>query len=210
MKYVVLVNGSLRSGKSSSLAFLKAFGRKLESGGLEIRVETIQTRRDGGLPDKTFIALGRGDAIVLAFPLFSYCLSGSFIAFLENWYGRAKREGRINAGTRVYAIVNCGHAEPEINAEAIRVIANFCRRMGISWRFAVSIGGGAVVAACKSVPLMNLNLRKALSAIAADIALEGCDEKETILLRPPMPKALMFWIRDIVLSKARSPGAAAT
>jgi hypothetical protein len=210
MKTIVLVNGSLRGRKSASQTFLSALSRKLVPGELEARIESIQVRRDGALTAEIFEVLAHADAIVLAFPLFSYCLPGAFIAFLENWYGCAKRSGRIGAGTRVYAIVNSGHAEPEINEEAIRVVKNFCRRMGLRWSFAVAIGGGLLVAACISIPLLNAKVSAAIAALSADIAQEGRGEEETILVRPPIPKKLCFFFRDLVLaaSKRNRPKAA--
>jgi hypothetical protein len=128
--------------------------------------------------------------------LFDYCLPGALMSYLESWYRMSAQVGADIAKTRVYAIVNSAHAEPEINAEAIRVIANFCRRAGLSWRFAIAIGCGPLVKAALSFPLAGSKARKAFAAMAEDIASASVEPRKTILVRPPLPKGLIFWIRD--------------
>jgi hypothetical protein len=210
MKDIVLINGSLRGGKASSLAFLHALRRKLESKGRMTRLLTIGAKSGGGLSTPDYEALSRADAIVLAFPLFSYCVPGALMRFLEQWYRFARSDGKNRAGIKVYAIVNSGCPKPEINAEAIRVVANFSRRMGLRWGFAVAIGGGMLVRIIMAWPLAGRAARRALAAVAQDIAGGESGASRTINVRPPLPQALMDRARDIAIGQGtRGKGATA-
>lgn len=209
MSSIVFVNGSLRGKKASSRTFLDLLEGELGGEAKSIRRVGIAPSEDGGFSAATLDILSEADAIVLAFPLFVYCLPGALMAFLESWYRCAKSRGAPGAGTRVYAIVNCGHAEPEINAEAIRVLANFCRRMGLTWGFAVAVGGGPVVAAAARLPLLGRSARRAFAAMAAGLESGGAGPRQTVLLRPPLPKEVLFFFRDLVMRKATKERTAA-
>jgi hypothetical protein len=199
----VFINGSLRGRKATTTSLLKALERELGSSAVEAMNLQIRARPDGGFTMESFVILKGAKAIVIAFPLFVYCLPGALMAFMENWYLAVSREGRAGMKTRVYAIVNSGHAEPEINTEAIRVIANFCRRTGFDFRFAIAVGCGPLVKATIDVPLIGSKARKAIASMASDIVHSDDAVHGTILVRPPLPKRLIFWIRDtFFLNKA--------
>jgi putative NADPH-quinone reductase len=93
-------------------------------------------------PDDALSAMRNADVIVMAFPLFVYSLPGALVRLLEDYWICFRNAGDRHTAARMYAIVNCAFTEPEINEDAIRVVKSFCRKLGITWRFAVSIGCG--------------------------------------------------------------------
>jgi hypothetical protein len=78
----------------------------------------------------------------------------------------------------------------------------------IAWNFVVAMGGGFLVAAVLRWPVIGVTARKALAAMADGIARESAAVEESILVRPPLLKGLMFWIRDLVMHKSRARGKA--
>lgn len=102
-------------------------------------------------------------------------------------------------GTRVYVVVNCGYADPKVNAEAIRVVRNFCARLGLEWRFAVEIGCGPVVVMAAPV---DLRLRRALKSMAADLEAPAPAARDDVLLWPLLPRVFMDTICQSLDRKA--------
>ena len=156
---------------------------------------TVNTQARGGYPSNTLSVINRADAVVIGFPLFVYSLPGALTRLLEDWHQRRRAPEPGGQNLRVYAIVNCGFALPETNGEAIRVLMNFCGRLGLRWRFAVSIGCGPVVVMTRRIPLLNRGLDRALSEIATDIRAPRPGERDTILVRPIIPKSVGIAIR---------------
>jgi hypothetical protein len=56
--------------------------------------------------------------------------------------------------TSVYAIVNCGFPEPEINLEAMRVMESFCQHTGRTFGGGVLIGCGGMLIDAQDAPFM--------------------------------------------------------
>lgn len=196
---VCLVSGSLRGRKATSYRLLDRLNRFLNPSQVEVTRVLARARLAESYPEEDLAALAGADAVVFAFPLFAYCLSGAAIRLLEEWARFAVNRPAAERA-RVYAIVNCASAMPEISAEAIRVVRNFCARLGLEWRFAVAIGGGPI--AVMTAPI-DLKLRRALRSIAADIQ-TGSHEPPTddLLIRPMLPKVLMNSVREYLDRKA--------
>ncbi|MGA2478115.1 MAG: hypothetical protein ABSG63_05125 [Spirochaetia bacterium] len=189
---VCLVNGSLRGLKASSFRFLSRVGKLLGDGNVDITRISVRAHLPNGYPEDTLAAVNSAETVVLAFPLFVYCLPGGFMRFLEEWARHASIHPAPRR-TRVYAIVNSGSALPETNEEAIRVIKHFCSRLGLQWRFAIAIGGGMAV---QAMAFMDLRLRKAMMSIAADIRAGSCEPVDNIPLKPLLPRILMDTVRE--------------
>ena len=71
-----------------------------------------------------FNSLQEADAIVMIFPLYFFCLPAMLTRFLQDF---AEQMPKAANACAVYAIVNCGFPDPEINAEAMRVVEMFAR-----------------------------------------------------------------------------------
>ncbi|HVO38482.1 MAG TPA: hypothetical protein VMV03_05570 [Spirochaetia bacterium] len=198
---VCFINGSLQGEKASSLFFLRALQSLLDRDPARPDIVTVGCRTRGRHSKEDIAAIRSADAVVIAFPLFVYSLPGALTRLLEDWQAsfadaeQAKGAGSDPEGARVYAIVNCAFARPETNREAIRVLQNFCGRTGQRWRFAISIGCGAVVVMTSRIPVIRRALTSALSRIAADILGEAAGGRETISVRPIIPAFVGITIR---------------
>ena len=202
MKTICFINGSLRGEDASSLKFLHSVEKMLSDKEFEKSFVTLKAKVRGDYPEETLKTMGSAHALVIAFPLFSYSLPGALMRLLEDYYAYARKGGRSESA-KVYAIVNCGFAAPEINGEAIRVMRNFCKRTGLEWRFAISIGCGPLAALTRVIPFLNMRIRRGFSEIADDIRDERREAKETFLVKPFISKAILVAIRDRMERKAQ-------
>ena len=201
MKSVCLVNGSLRGRSASSLIFLNDLAARLVAPEFSSSLIGMTPGRSLPRPTRAFGAMACADAVVLAFPLFAYCLSGGFVRFLEDYLEYLDSEGGTRSGTRLYAIVNCGYPDPRITVEALRVVRNFCARAGLEYRFSVAIGCGPAAVMTRKVPLLNRKINRAWRSIASDIESPG-GGREDIFVRPGIPKAILLRIKDAYEDKA--------
>lgn len=189
---VCLVNGSLRGRKASSLRFLSMVDKRLSRRGIVAERVAVRARVPHGYLADLLGTLDQAGAVVLAFPLFNYCLPSGLMRLLEAWAGwEGRRPGP--RPTRVYAIVNCAYPVPETNLEAMSVMRHFCDRLGLQWRGAIAIGGGPVAALTASV---DVRLHRAIGRIVADIESEEGGPMEDAFLRPLLPRAIMDGFRE--------------
>ena len=189
---VCLVNGSLRGQKASSFHFLSRLERNLHAAEIVSTQVSVRARPRQGYSEDTLATLDRADVLILAFPLYAYCLPGGFMRLLEEW-ARHAHDGPARKPQRVYAIVNCGFVSPDTNAEAIRVVKHFCARLGLRWRFALLIACGPAVIATESV---DLRLRRAMRRIVADIQSDTCEPADDVPIKPLLPRIIMDTVRE--------------
>ena len=105
--------------------------------------------------------------------------------FLVDYHNYSIASGNIKNKVKIYAIVNCGFPEPEINLEAVRVIKSFSQHVNAEFRFGVLIGGGAMMVAAQKAPFMKKavqKLRSAFSSLAADIQHENSATKDSFYI----------------------------
>jgi hypothetical protein len=195
MKNVCLINGSLRGKESSSLSFLNSIKERLPDPEYCVNTVNVKARVNSTYPSQDLEALAKADAIITAFPLHAYCLPGSLMKLLEDFYRYAVSGGKYNKEACVYAVVNCAFHDPEINREAVRVIQNFCGRLEIRFRFAVAIGGGIIVAMTKNTPVINWKLNKAFAQIVRDIQ-KPEEFLKDFYIKPIIPKFVMMRVKD--------------
>jgi len=130
------------------------------------------------------------DAIIISFPLYYFCLPGMLTRFLVDYQTYCTARGKLNKQVKVYAIVNCGFPEPEINLEAVRVIQSFSRHLNAEFRFGVLIGGGSMMVAAKEAPFMKKAVQKlnsAFTSMAVDIQAENFTTMESIYIEAKYP-----------------------
>ena len=132
-------------------------------------------------PEAAFEKIRNADAVVLAFPLYIYCLPGLLIRFLQEYETFLKTSNRKQNAANVYAVVNCGFPEPYINEEAVGVIKSFCRQTGMNFRSSVLIGGGVMITKATKAP----PVKKVLKEIDAAFSAAAKDMQESPLRQPP-------------------------
>jgi hypothetical protein len=165
VKNICFVNGSPKGKKSNSLFFLNKLDSEMNESDYNKNYIHVTSSINSGKVEEDFKIMSSADAIVFTFPLYVFCLPGVLMRFLEDYYMYLKSSNGYNKDVRVYAVVNCGFPEPIINNEAIRVLKNFCIRLNLNWRFAVSIGMGEVVGSTKDVKFMQRLCRKVYASI---------------------------------------------
>jgi len=203
MKNVCLVNGSLRGAKAASLQFLKDLDVKLDNADFTKTVLTVRAKVKDSYPTDMLKSLAATDAIVFIFPLHNYGVPGAMFKLLEDFYRYVKTGNPYNKNTKIYIIVNCGFARPIINAEAIRVMKNFGRRLSLNWRFAVCIGTGPVVMLERKIPFLHLKLKKAFTNIAADITGSSDKPVENYFIKPVIPAPVLIKIKNYYEKKGQ-------
>jgi hypothetical protein len=194
IKKVVLASASPKVDQDWAVsAFLAKYGSdKLQQTGLS--VETIKVRHTlmHHETDQAFETLQRADAIVLIFPLYFFCLPAMLTRFLQDFVAKYPIADHT---THVYAIVNCGFPESDINMEAMRVVECFAKQTNRSFLGGVMIGGGGMVIGAKDAPFMRpiFELIDGLFARVARDVLSGQPEPMQIAeASPKFPKWLYF------------------
>lgn len=191
MKNVVLISASPKiNDQSVSKEFLKMAGSQISA---NVFQKTFIDVRKSILTDnlaEDFETLSKADVIIISFPLYYFCMPGILTRFLVDYYNYYTVRGNVGKHVKVYAIVNCGFPEPEINLEAVRVIKSFSQHINAAFRFGVLIGGGPMMFAAKNAPFMKKaiqELNDAFSSIAADIKHEYSAKMDPIYIGVNFP-----------------------
>jgi len=186
MKDIVFISASPKINEHSvSKEFLDMAGSHIN--GEVFRKTFIDVRKsvsDHKLLE-AFETLSKADVIIISFPLYVFCIPGLLTRFLVDYYNYYTASGLVKNKVKVYAIVNCGFPEPEINLEAVRVINSFSQHINAEFRFGVLIGGGPMMIAAKNAPFMKKAVQKlhdAFSSIVTDINHESSDKIEPIYI----------------------------
>ena len=100
---------------------------------------------------KAYAELSQADVIILVFPLYFFCMPAMLTRFMQDF---AVQYPASDHKASVYAIVNCGFPEPEINREAMRVVECFAHKTGRFFGGGVMVGCGGMLLAAKDAPFM--------------------------------------------------------
>ncbi|HWP97328.1 MAG TPA: NAD(P)H-dependent oxidoreductase [Syntrophomonadaceae bacterium] len=198
MKNIVLINASPKVNEPSTSEYLvDAIGKHIDDATtnkffINVRhsIAKHKTRED-------FETIFNADAVIIAFPLYIFCMPGILTRFLEDYYKFYIERGEATSNVKVYAIVNCGFPEPEINLEAIRVIKSFCYHINAHFRFGILIGGGGMLHGAKDAPFMKktlTNLNDAFLTIAKDIENVELNKLENLSIAVNFPRRLFFFM----------------
>jgi len=191
MKKVVLVSASPKINEHSvSKEFLEMTGNQINADlfsktFIDVR-KSISTHKQA----EDFATLSKADVIIISFPLYVFCMPGILTRFLVDYSNYYTVGPNNKSKVKVYAIVNCGFLEPEINLEAVRVIKSFCQHIKAEFRFGVLIGGGAMMFAAKNAPFMKKSVQKlndAFSSMAEDLKHEDSAKTDHIYIGVNFP-----------------------
>lgn len=200
MKKVVLLSASPRTDRqTASGTFLAMLAPLFDRKDAEVMTVDVRGCMARGETGEAFAALFEADAAVVAFPLYFFCMPGMLTRFFERYIDFAAAKGGARPGKRIYAIVNCGFPEAEINEEAVRAAASFSRAAGAVFRFGVLIGAGGMVVGAKDAPFMKKTeeaLAHALSRIAEDALGDAAGSAENIMIAPRFPRRLYYFLAD--------------
>lgn len=193
MDDIVLLNGSPRMKGSTSMKLLELFNNRL---GNDCNATVIEASRSilhkKQLQD--YACMAKAEAIVIAFPLYVYCLPGALIEFLagyRDYIGRIEKRSE----QKIYAIINCGFPESRINDDAALVIKSFCKEIRAEYRFSVLIGSGGMLQPLKAMPAVHKmwkHIGSAFDQIVCDVC--GKNVRADIHIDSRLPKKLFFFI----------------
>ncbi len=198
MKKVILINGSPRTEEKTTSAEITGQLEKMLRKP-ETETYTIRVRKSlNSAPESDYEKMAAADAIVFTFPLYYFCLPGMVMGYLQN-FEMYCREHKIHPqAAKVYAVINCGFPEPEINTEAARVISCFCMHMGMQFRFAILIGAGPVI--FQQMPpavKARKQLDTAMLQIADDIGSNADIMHENISIQVKFPQWLYYFFGSL-------------
>lgn len=200
MKNIVLVNASPKINEPSASKYLiDTLGGYIDEDSANKSFIDVRQSFTKHKNEENFAAILKADAIVIAFPLYIFCLPGMLMRFLEDYYQFYVDNGRIAGKAKVYAIVNCGFPEPGINLEAVRVIKSFCSHINADFRFGVLIGGGGMLLGAKDAPFMKKTMRhlnEAFLAIARDIDGNDLKNMDNISIPVNIPRRFYLFMGD--------------
>ena len=141
-----------------------------------------------------FEIIQNADAIVLIFPLYFFCMPAMLTRFLQDF---AVSKPKSNKACTVYALVNCGFPEPEINLEAMRVVEQFALQTGRVFGGGVMIGCGGMIIGAQGAPFMREVMEQVDALFArVDLGLSQSDsiEPKIVATAPKFPRALYFLV----------------
>lgn len=202
MKNVVLVSASPKINEQSvSKEFLELAGSQINDDLFNKTFIDVRKSISTHNLSEDFETLSKADVIIISFPLYVFCLPGILTRFLVAYYNYYTISGNVRNNVKVYAIVNSGFPEPEINLEAVRVIRSFSQYINAEFRFGVLIGGGPMMFAAKNAPFMKKAVQKlidAFSSIAEDINLKNSAKMNHIYIGVnfPFSRRLYFFMGD--------------
>lgn len=192
---IVAIIGSTKPSKSSSAAVVEHLAYSLGTA-----IPAYRAAELSKAPDALLNEILRADVVLVAFPLYWNCLPAALLEALIRLEAVAAKA--ITPLPKVYAVCNSGVWEAEDNATALRVVRNFCARSGLTWRYGVGIGGGALIGGDrrsikKHGPTKKLHA--ALAVLGADILMGGSQASKDVLVRPGIPRFLYCWVGNAVL-----------
>lgn len=200
-KKLTIINGSPKVDSNPSVSeYLSALAESHVSND-EIRIERFSARKSVlGDSTEAFSAMAESDAILLVFPLYFFCLPGTLTRFLQDYAAFVKTQPKSGKVARVYAIVNCGFPEDEINSDALRVIESFSRTIGAQYRFGLMIGGGGMILGAKDAPFMKEFMKTIdgfLVDVQSDIIAPSDAGHETMRAFVKFPRKLYFMMGNL-------------
>jgi len=131
---IAFINGSPKINKGSSGALLeevKSFiGDKAEIVESKVNVKSEY--------EKVLNDLSKAEVWVFALPLYIDGIPAHFLSFLAFLEEKCLKFNSV----RVYGIVNCGFYEGIQNEHALKILQNWCKKVGHIWCGGIGIGWG--------------------------------------------------------------------
>ena len=191
---VALVSASPKVDQDWAVsAFLAKYGEsRLSDDFLSVTTIPVRHALMHHETDAAFVTLQESDAIVLIFPLYFFCLPAMLMRFLQDF---AAKEPQSNKTCSVYALVNCGFPEPEINLEAMRVVEQFARQTGRSFGGGVMIGCGGMIIGAQGAPFMRDVMEQVNSLfdrVKSDLIQADSIEPNIVATASKFPRNLYF------------------
>ena len=198
MKKVALLNASPKiEEKSASEEYLSW----LESSFTQSEITTAHFSVRQSVGRKTlaqdFEPLRAMDALIFALPLYNFCLPGILTYYLEKFASfLAESKGDL-AGIKIYALINCGFPEAQINLGALKALEFFSSAVQADFRLGILIGGGPMLTQVSQLPPFRKTKKKlddAYAAITNDILQSLRERPDNVEISIHVPRKLYFYL----------------
>ena len=198
-KRIVVIGGSPKPpGTAVSDYLAEQAAATLRAEGMETSVLNVRQTLTRRQTEEAFALMATADALVFLFPLYVFCLPGILMRFLQQYKAYADAHPEAKNGAAVYAVVNCGFPEPEINEQAVDVIGRFAAAIGARFRFGIMIGsGGMVMLNVPSSQKLRGRYAEAFRQIAAEVTGGNFGEAQPLYLRNSFSATLYFRIAEM-------------
>lgn len=211
MKNIVLINGSPKVNEEAvSRHLIETAGSRINDNQYKKTFINVRQSITMNKTQDDFETISDADALIIAFPLYIFCMPGMLTRFLEDYYKYYTENKESKSRLKVYAIVNCGFPEPDINLEAVNVIRSFCRHINADFRFGILLGGGGMLLGAKDAPFMKktmTSINNEFSKIADDICSDSLDKIDNVSIHVNFPGwAYLFMGNKGWVSSARKNG----
>jgi hypothetical protein len=199
IRRALLLVGSPRTRKSTSNSLGSYLFEQLNAKGIQtdtvyIHITIHSRERTQAMQD----AIDAADLVTLAFPLYVDSLPAPVIEALER-IAAHRANGHLSRRQSFAAISNCGFPEPDHNAAALAICANFARQARFDWAGSLALGAGEGMV--HGMPLQEMDgraipLKKALDLAAEALAQGRSIPKEArkLLAKPFIPAWLYRWM----------------
>ena len=199
IKEAVLISASPKAKQEKALSeYFSSLGEShIKSSQIHVSRINVYKSMVKGHTEEEFKVMADADALIVIFPLYFFCLPGMLMRFLQDYEKYLAVQENETKKALVFAVINCGFPEPEINEEAVRVIESFSQKVGAEFRFGVLIGGGGMIVGAKEAPFMKRTMAKIVSAFELmkdDISANCRSACENIYIKVNFPRKLYFFM----------------
>ncbi len=189
---IIALNGSPKASDSVTVMLIAQMERVLG--------ESIETRQAveffrEGMPESATAGLLKGDALLVAFPLYVDGLPAPLIEVLTRV---EKAAASVENRPWVYAICNCGFYEAAHCRLALDMVRHFAVRVGCPWGGGIGIGCGGML------PMFKRDIARGPMAPVFAGMVDLCGAvgklsalKENLLISPSFPRFLYRAIGDM-------------
>jgi len=186
MSSIVAISGTPKAKGSASGSMIRHIAKALGEPVTTYQATRLVRSKD---PGQELADILRAEVILFVFPLYVDALPAPLIRVLT-LLEKAMRTDMTNP-PRVYAVCQCGFFEAEHNRLALDIVANFCARTGLDWRYGVGVGGGAYAGSQANHPTSGPTavVFTALDDLAQAIR-TGDTPTDNVFVTPRMPRLL--------------------
>jgi len=193
IKRALLLVGSPRTRKSTSNSLGGYLFEQLGKHNIQTETIYIHTTMYSAERTKAMLdAVDAADLILLAFPLYVDSLPAPVMNALEQIAAHRASQNGTQRHQLFAAISNCGFPEPDHNATALAICANFARLTGFEWAGSLALGAGEGMVHGASLTELDgrvIPLKKALDLSAESLArgMAIQQESQALLAKPFVP-----------------------
>ena len=201
-KTITLICGSPKARKDHTLSeyFTDLEQQHIAREGIAVHRVNARTSILHDNCEAAFHKMLSSDVLIFTFPLYFFCLPGLLMRFLQDYVAYAKQHIDENKPKKIYAVINCGFPEPEINEEAGRVVKSFSKSVGAEYRFSLLIGGGGMLPGTKEAPFMHStmdSITAVFDQMHDDILSNSTTAPQDVLIEMHFPKKLYFLMGNL-------------